>query len=189
MKSEKKIFERYEKDANQYVIQISTNNFRDLFHKFDKTSSFIKRDLDLDFAEYLFDSATDLKGRSFYISLSLQSEKKSVEFEDKVNKGIDSYFEYESNKIVKQKKKVVKRIFLHIILAISCFFISYSLSNIIDTESFLHVLFVESIIIAAWVLMWPVFSDFIYELLEAQETIKTYKKLIDADLKFSYLEY
>lgn len=186
MKSEKKILERYEKNNNKYVIRISTNNFRDLFNKFDSTSSFIKRDLDYDFADYLFESATDLKGRNFYISLYLQSEKKSVELENKVNKGIDSYFEYESHKVEKKKKQVIKKIFLHIILAVLCFFISYTLNSIINTETFLHVLFVESIIIAAWVLMWPVFSDFIYELMEAQEIIKNYKKLIDADIEFTY---
>ena len=44
----------------------------------------------------------------------------------------------------------------------------------------------ESIVIAAWVLMWPVFSDFIYELLEIKKTIKIHRKLINTELKFNY---
>ena len=161
MKTGKKILERYEKDKNRYIIQISTNGFRDLFDKFDKTSSFIKRDLDHELAEYLFDSASELEGRPFYVKFNFTSEGVSEELENKVNKGIDSYFEYEMHKSEKDKRTILKKISVHFVLAVLCIFISFTLDNIINTESFWHVLFVESIVIAAWVLMWPVFSDFI----------------------------
>ena len=187
MKSERKILERYEKENNQYIIQISTNAFRDLFNKYDRTSSFIKRDLDYDLAEYLFESASDLDGREFYICLNLYAEQQSDVLEEKVNKGIDSYFEYEAHKIEKRRRQVVKKIILHILLAVICIFISYTLDKVLTTDSFLYVLFVESIVIAAWVLMWPVFSDFIYELLDIKQTIKIYRKLVNAELKFNYL--
>jgi len=187
MKSEKKILKRYEKVDGRYIIQISTNHFRDLFNKFDRASSFIRRDLDYDLADYLFESASDLQNRPFYIRLNLHAEKQSEELEKKVNQGIDSYFEYESNKIKKRKRSIIQRIFVHIVLAILCIFISYTLNRVINTESFLYVVFVESIVIAAWVLMWPVFSDFIYELVEFRRNIKIYKKLVEAEIKFNYL--
>lgn len=187
MHSERKILERYEKENNQYIIQISTNAFKDLFNKLDRTSSFIKRDLDYDLAEYLFESASDLERREFYICLNLYAEQQSDVLEEKVNKGIDSYFEYETHKIEKQRRQVIKKIILHIILAVVCFFISYTLNQVLTIDSFLYVLFVESIVIAAWVLLWPVFSDFIYELLKIKQTIKIYRKLINAELKFNYL--
>lgn len=187
MKSEKKILERYEKENNQYAIQISTNAFRELFDKYDRTSSFIKRDLDNDLAEYLFDSASDLERREFYVCLNLYAEQQSDALEEKVNKGIDSYFEYEAHKIEKKRRKVVRKIILHITLAVICFFLSYTLNKALTTDSFLYVLFVESIAIAVWVLLWPVFSDFIYELLEIKQTLRTYRKLINAKLKFNYL--
>jgi hypothetical protein len=188
MKSERKIFERYEKENNRYIIQISTNTLRDLFNKYDRTSSFIKRDLNQDLAEYLFESASDLDGREFYVCLNLHSEKQADELEENVNRGIDSYFEYEINKIEKKREQILIKIILHVLLAIVCFFLSYMLNKFIKVDSFLYVLFVESIVIAAWVLMWPVFSDFIYELFAIRHTIKIYKKIIDADLKFNYIE-
>ena len=70
MKSKRKILERYEKSDNRYVIQISSNTFRDLFNKYDQTSSFVKRDLNYDLADYLFESASDLEGREFYVCLA-----------------------------------------------------------------------------------------------------------------------
>jgi hypothetical protein len=188
MRFVKKILKRYEKDDYRYVIKISTDYFRDLFNKFDRTSSFIKRDLDYDLADYLFDSASDLEGREFYIKINLHSENKSEELENKVNQGIDSYFDFELQKTQKRKRTVIKKIFVHIILAVICFFISYISNKIINIDTFLYVLFVRSIVIAAWVLMWPVFSDFIYELLEIIKIIKIYKKLIDAEIKFTYLK-
>jgi len=187
MKTKKGVLERYEKEDCTYIIQISTNNFRDLFNKFDRTASFIKRDLNYDFAEYLIDSAEDLDGHDFILSLNLHSENKSIELENKVNIGIDTYFEYETNIIEKKKTQIHKRIFLHILLAILCFFVSFSLNKIIGSDSFLHMLFVESTLLAAWVLMWPVFSEFIYNLLGIKKKKDIYKKLIDAELKFTYL--
>lgn len=188
MKTKKGVLERYENEDSVYIIQISTNNFRDLFNEFDRTASFIKRDLNYDFAEYLIDSAEDLDGCDFILSLHLHSENKSIELENKVNKGIDNYFEYETHIIEKKKTQIQKRVFLHILLATICFFVSFSLNKIINTDSFLHMLFVESTLIAAWVLMWPVFSDFIYKLLSFKKKIKLYKKLINAELKFTYLQ-
>lgn len=187
MKKRKSVLERYEKEGSLYVIQISTDYFRDLFNEFDRTASFIKRDLNYDFAEYLVDSAEDLDGRDFILSLNLHSESKSIELEDKVNKGIDNYFEYETNIMEKKKTQIRKRILLHIFLAVLCFFVSYSLNKIISADSFLHMLFVESTLLAAWVLMWPVFSEFIYNLLSIRKKTDIYKKLIDAELKFTYL--
>lgn len=187
MKSDRNILDRYEKEDGKYIIQISTNNFRDLFNKFDRTSSFIIRDLDYDFAEYLYESVSDLVKRDFCICLNLYQEKQSIELESKVNKGIDNYFEYEIHKNEIKKQSVVRNIFVHVFLSLICFFLSYTLSKIINVDSLMYVLFVESIVIAAWVLMWPVFSDFIYELHENKKTTEIYKRLIDADLKFNYL--
>ncbi|TFH01336.1 MAG: hypothetical protein E4H13_05205 [Calditrichales bacterium] len=187
MNSEKKILERYEKENNRYIIQISSNTFRDLFNKYDRVSSFIKRDLNSDFAEYLYESATDLYGRDFYVCLNLHTEEQSDELEDKVNKGIDNYFEYERNIVDTKRKQVVKKIIIHVLLAIVCFFISFTFNKIIIIDSFLHMLFVESLVIAAWVLMWPVFSDFFYELFKIRQTKNIYNKIIDAELKFNYI--
>ena len=107
MKSEKRILKRYERENGRYIIRISTNTFRDLFNKYDRASSFHKRDLNRDLAEYLFESASDLYRRDYFVCLNLHAEKKSAELEEKVNKGIDSYFEYEGNKIDKKRKQVL----------------------------------------------------------------------------------
>lgn len=183
----KKFFDRYEWDGKEYVISISTNHFRDLFNKFDRTSSFIKRDLDYDFAEYLYESAIDLAGKPFYIRLDLHQEKRSDNLEKKVYQGIDSYFEYEVQKIDRQMGRVIWKIIIHSVIAIGCFFISYILNKYIKTSAFYYILFVESIVIAAWVFMWPVFSDFIYKLLNTRKTRKIYNLLIDAPIVFNYI--
>lgn len=188
MKTKQSILERYEKHGNTYLIQVSTNNFKSLFNEFDRTASFIKRDLNYDFAEYLFESAEDLVCHNFKICLNLHSENKSMELEDKVNKGIDNYFEYEINLITKEKIKVKKRIFIHILIATICFFISFTLNKIINSESFFHMLFVESTLIAAWVLMWPVFSEFIYNLNGIKKKIDVYNKIISAKIEFRYMD-
>ena len=188
MKSKRKILERYEKSDNKYVIQISSNTFRDLFNKYDQTSSFVKRDLNYDLADYLFESASDLEGREFYVCLNLHAEKRSDQLEEIVNKGIDSYFEYESHKIQRKIKHIVIKIILHTALSMLCFSISFMLNRFINADSFLYVLFVESIVVAAWVLMWPVFSDFVYELVEIRKTRKIYRNIIEAELRFNYIQ-
>ena len=187
MKSEKNIFSRYEKEDNRYIIQISTNTYRDLFNKYDRTSSLIKRDLNDDLANYLFDAASDLYGRDFYICLNIHDEKRTEELEEMVNRGVDSYFEHEIHKIIKRRSQVAMKIAIHFLLAIACLFISYILNQVIALDSFLYMLFVESSVIAAWVLMWPILSDFMYDLFDIRRTLGIYKKIVDADLKFHYV--
>lgn len=184
----KKIAEYYERDGETFVIRISTNHFRDLFHKFDRSSSFVKRELDYDFADYLYESALDLDKYSFYIRIDLHAEKKSEELENKVYKGIDNYFEYEMHRVAKRMREIIRKIVIHLLLAISCIFISYYLNQHIREQAFYYILFVESIVIAAWVFMWPLFSDFFYELVDDWKTMQVYKTLIDSQIMFNYIE-
>ncbi len=185
----KKVLERYEKSDDRYIISIWTRNIRDLFISFDRSSSFAKRDLDYDFADYLYESASDLDGKPFFIRLDIHQDIHNSDMEEKVYKAIDNYFEYEINRIEKRRRKIVKKMFIHTILALLCISLSYVLTRYIKAESFLYTLFVESIVIAAWVFMWPVFSDFIYELTEEGNAKKIYRQIADAEIKFNYIPF
>lgn len=185
--NEKKVLERYEKDGKKYVISVSTNRFKDLFEDFDRSSSFLKRDLDYDFAEYLYESAEDLENREFYIRLVFHKEMESPDKEKKINQGIDNYFKYENHKLEKLNRNIAKKIVIHFLLAFLCLFTSFFFSQYLQNRSFTSVLFGESLMIASWVFMWPIFSDFIYELLANRRVEKIHQKLIDAKICFRYL--
>ncbi len=184
--SHRKVLERYEKKDDKYVVSIWIRKMRDLFRSFDRSSSFIKRDLDYEFAEYLYESATELDGKPFFIRLDIHEDQYVEEMETKVYSAIDNYFEYEINLLKKRRRRILSKVAIHMILALSCISLSYTLTKYIKSDSYLHTLFVESIIIAAWVFMWPVFSDFIYELIHEGHSKKIYQRIIDADITFNY---
>jgi len=184
--SHRKVLDRYEKIDDQYVISVWTRKIKDLFTSFDRSSSFSKRDLDYEFAEYLYESASELERKNFIIRLDIHEDQYCQELEDKVYKAIDNYFEYEINLMKKRRRKIFSKLAIHMILSIACISISYILTKYIKSDSYLHTLFVESIIIAAWVFMWPVFSDFIYELIGEGHNKKIYQRLIDAEIRFNY---
>ena len=50
----------------------------------------------------------------------------------------------------------------------------------------LYMIFNEGLSIAIWVLMWPVFSEFLVDIKEELNKIKTYKRLLNVKLIIKY---
>jgi hypothetical protein len=182
------IINRYKKNRKGIVVlDITIQSYKNLFNKYDLNSSFIKRDLNQDLADYLIESVEDIGSNEFKIQINLPKKEEKLIDETKIERSINGYYSYLIGISKKSIFKIAKRILIHMFIAIILLFTYLILGQKMhNNPSLIESAFIESLAIAMWVLMWPIFSDFIYEILDEQKLIKIYKKIRFAKIEFNY---
>lgn len=183
------LLSRYDQDTDgHYIINTRVNNCNSLFSEFDFASSLWNRDLREEFVDYLVESADEIGTRNkFLLQLRLPENEKEEGFTGKFSKAITSYFLYLIHISRKSIKKIVNKIIINFVISISflilIFFTGKTMEN---SDSMLYMIYNEGLSIAIWVLMWPVFSEFLLNIKEELNKIRTYKRLQNVKLLIKY---
>ncbi len=183
------LLSRYDQDADgNYIINTRVDNSNSLFCEFDFASSLWNRDLREEFVEYLIDSADEIGGRNkFLLQLRLPENEKEEGFSGRFSKAITSYFLYLMHISRKDIKKIVNKILTNFAISISFLILVFFTGKTMeDSDSMLYMIFNEGLYIAIWVLMWPVFSEFLLDIKEEVNKIKIYKRLLNVKLIIKY---
>lgn len=185
------ILERYDKtDDGKYIVSIKADSYKALFNEYDFSSSFWKRDLREDFVAYLIDCVDEIGLKNNFILKVLLpgSENRDNNIEEKFNNALHHYFYYLIHLSKKEIKKILSRISFNFTISIALLSVSFITDHMHgDNDSFLYSLLSEGLYIAIWVLMWPVFSDFLFDLKESLYKIKIYKRVLKAEVIHEYL--
>ncbi len=183
------VLERYDKtDKGEYIISIKADSYKALFNEFDFSSSFWKRDLREAFVNYLIDCADEIGLKnSFILTIILPESEATPAVEQKFNSALKHYFYYLIHLSRKGIKKIITKISFNFIISIAllivAFFTNQSEGN---KNSMLYSIFNEGLYIAIWVLMWPVFSDFLFDLKEELGNIRIYKRISGVTISHKY---
>ena len=175
------IIKRYSKDKNgKIIINISLPNQKFAFERFDTTTSYAHRDLHKDFAEYLYGCVNEIGNNSFVIRIDFpKKEEKNVNGHE-IKKSITNYFTYMANLSRLDMRKIIYRTIFHITLSIVLLASLLFISPHVEDGALHTMMFIEGLTIAAWVFMWPVFSDFMYKVLHERKNMKIIKKILSA---------
>ncbi|EKD83644.1 MAG: hypothetical protein ACD_39C00545G0002 [uncultured bacterium] len=154
---------RYEftKDGKA-IIDISVESMNDLFNSFDKKATFVKRELDQDFVDYIIDSVKEVGDREFLIRVSIDQEYNMLQ-ENILRKAVANYFSYlyqiENRNLRKEMQKFTMLMLLGIVL-----FTMVSLYKLPETEEIelWKNIFHEGVIVAAWVAIWEAVTSLIF---------------------------
>jgi hypothetical protein len=88
------IFSRYESFSDsRLAIDVSVGKIAELFEDFDSAASYIKKDLDQDFVDYLIESVQEIGRNDFVIRINLP-EHVQEKHRERVRKSMKSYFQY-----------------------------------------------------------------------------------------------
>ncbi|MBU1106186.1 MAG: hypothetical protein KKB51_05910 [Candidatus Riflebacteria bacterium] len=144
------------------IIDISVESMNDLFNSFDKKASFVKRELDQDFVDYITDSVKELGDSNFLIKVSIDQEYNMLQ-ENILRKAVANYFSYlyqvENRNLRKEMRKFLMLILLGIVL-----FAAISVNkppNTSEIELWKQIV-QEGIVIAAWVAIWEAVTSLIF---------------------------
>ena len=179
------IFSRYESHSGKRLaIDVSVGRIEELFEDFDSAASYVKKDLDQDFVEYLIESVRELGSYDFVIRINLPVPVQE-RYRKRVRKSIKSYFRYTELLERRRLRMMLWKSFLLFCLGMSLLMISLTLKeNIGHLSGVMQELMVEGLTVAAWVSLWSAFGGLIFELAGIIADIRVYRRIAGREVVF-----
>lgn len=179
------IFSRYESHSTKRLaIDVSVGKIEELFEDFDSAASYVKKDLDQDFVEYLIDSVREIGSYDFVIRIHLPVHVQE-KHRKRLRKSIKSYFRYLELLERRKLSSMSWRSFLlfglgMLLLALSMVF----RQNMVHAESVIQELLVEGLTVAAWVSLWQAFANLLFRLAGIIINIRIYRRIASREVVF-----
>lgn len=179
------IFSRYESHSSKRLaIDVSVGKVEELFEDFDSAASYVKKDLDQDFVDYLIESVREVGSYDFVIRINLPSQVQE-KHRKRVRKSIKNYFRYLELLERQKLQKMLWRSFLLFCLGMLLLTLSLILKgNMEQLSSMMQELLIEGLTVAAWVSLWSAFASLIFELAGIITDIRIYRKIASREVVF-----
>jgi hypothetical protein len=179
------IFSRYEPHSSRRLaIDVSVGKVEELFEDFDSAASYVKKDLDQDFVDYLIESVQEIGSYDFVIRINLPvlvQEK----YRKRVRKSIRSYFRYLELLERRKLRKMLWRSTLLFSLGMLLLILSMTLKGSMQHLSgMMQELMIEGLTVAAWVSLWSAFGSLIFELANIITDIRIYRRIASREVVF-----
>jgi len=184
------IFSRYESDSRKRLaIDVSVGRIEELFEDFDSAASYVKKDLDQDFVDYLIDSVREIGRYDFVIRIHLPvlvPEK----HRERVRKSIKSYFMYLELLERRKLRKMLGRSLLLFVMGMFLLALSMLLKgNMEHVTGVIKELLTEGLTVAAWVSLWSAFASLIFELGRRISNIRLFRRIASREVVFKEREW
>lgn len=179
------IFSRYESHSNRRLaIDVSIGKIEELFEDFDSAASYVKKDLDQDFVDYLIESVQEIGSYDFVIRINLPIHVQE-KHRKRVRKSIKSYFRYLELLERRKLRKTLWKSFLLFCLGMLLLTVSLIFrGNAGYLSGMMQELLVEGLTIAAWVSLWTAFAGLIFEFTGIIADIRIYRRIAGREVVF-----
>lgn len=183
------IFSRYESHSNRCLaIDVSVGRIEELFEDFDSAASYVKKDLDQDFVDYLIESVREIGSYDFVIRIHLPKLVQE-KHRKRVRKSIRSYFRYLELLERRKLRKLVWKCSLLFCLGMLLLSLSLNLrGNMVQLSGMMQDLVIEGLTVAAWVSLWSAFASLIFELTGIITDTRIYRRIASREVVFKERE-
>lgn len=182
------VLSRYERDnTGRVIIDVSAVRTDDLYNNFDKSSPYIRRDLDKDLTDYLISCVQELDGEPFVIRFTLLTPMEETHIE-RVSGSVKGYFAYIHGMERRSRLHRLKRSagFLFLGLAILSSLIWNGRAHS-DFRSIAGSVLAEGLSVVAWVSMWEAVAGVMMEWIPHRRRLDVYRRLVEAELMFRFI--
>jgi hypothetical protein len=172
------ILNRYEfLSDKRLAIDVSVGKIEELFEDFDSAASFVKKDLDQDFVDYLIECVREINKYDFVIRINLPVSVQE-DHRKRLRKSIKSYFRYLELLSRQNLRKMLWHSFLLFCLGMFLLTISLNLKgNVEHFGTMVEDLLIEGLTVAAWVSLWAAFANLIFKLTRIISEIRIYRRI------------
>lgn len=179
------IFSRYESHSSRRLaIDVSVGKIEELYEDFDSAASYVKKDLDQDFVDYLIECVREIGGYDFVIRIHLPTLVQE-KHRKRLRKSIRSYFRYMELLERRKLRKMLWKSFLLSCLGMFLLIISMTIrGNVGQLSVMMQDLIIEGLTIAAWVSLWSAFAGLIFELAGIINDIRIYRRIASREVIF-----
>jgi hypothetical protein len=184
----KSVLSRYARtEDGRVILDVYTDRLEDLYHDFDRSAPYAKKDLDPEFVDYLIACAREIGKSDFVIRINLPSPP-SEEAASRVNKSIPNYFMYLRQLERDNMSKVFRTSIT--LLGIGLGVLAASLwvhQKFSAADSIPSKVFAEGLTVAAWVSLWESLATFLIQWPPHRKEVKLYERLARAPIGFRHL--
>jgi len=179
------VLSRYESHSSRRLaIDVSVGKIEELYEDFDSAASYVKKDLDQDFAEYLIESVREIRSNDFVIRINLPVQV-TEKHRERLQRSIKNYFRYLEFLEQRKLRKMLWRSFLLFCLGMFLLVISMTLKgNAGHLSGVMEELIIEGLTVAAWVSLWSAFANLIFELAGIIGNIRLFRRIADREVVF-----
>lgn len=179
------VLSRYERDeAGRVIIDVSASRPDDLYNNFDKSSPYIRRDLDKGLADYLVSCVQELDDAPFVIRFTILSPMEESRIA-RLRRSVKEYFVYLRGLEHLSLAQMLKRSTGYLVLGLGI------LAGVIWTarvngprESIIGSVVQEGFTVVAWVSLWEAFAVVLLEWLPHRKNLQVYRRIAEAELLF-----
>ena len=181
----KTVIDRYEKtDKNEAVIDISIPAVDRLYHNFDKTAPYHRKELDEELVYYITECVEELGNYPFIIRISLEKMPDSRLME-RVQKSINSYYVYLKEIEMRSVKRMFRRFAILFLIGLILLVLAIiATRRFASREGVMTEVFVQGLTIAAWISLWESVAGVLLEWRPLRENIALCNRIISAPVVF-----
>ncbi len=180
----KKLYQ-FDEERGKFILDVQLEDYRDAYSEWD-FSPFINRDLDEDLMEYLLQCSFEIPLKyeiviKFYIlnqTVNESREKRSIT-------GIYNFFQYQIRRLNFQRNGILKRIISFALLGSVLLMSGAYFGDHIERSLITGVL-VEGLFIGGWVMLWEMFSAWLFDIKDVRYKKKHFQRLLDAEIQYRY---
>jgi len=183
------IFSRYDAHSSRRLaLDVSVGRVEELFEDFDSAASYVKKDLDQDFVDYLIESVREIGSYDFVIRINLPNHVQE-RHRKRVRKSINYYFRYLELLEQRKLRKMLWKSFLLFCLGMFLLAVSMTLKgNVSNVDGVIQELMTEGLTVAAWVSLWSAFGGLIFELGRIIVNIRLFRRIASREVVFKEKE-
>lgn len=185
MKKKKHILDRYSRTADgRIIIEVNIEKVEYLYDNFDKTSPYLKKELEQGVVEYITESVHEIGREDFVISFQLASMPDDA-LAERVTTSIDNYFFYLKELKLRELGRMVRTSLILLIIGVAILALSAWVNlSVIGEKTVIKTIFAEGLTVAAWVSLWESLATFLINWTPHRRQIKTYERIAAAKILF-----
>lgn len=180
---------RYERDGQGVIIiDVSANRVEDLYNNFDRSSPYIRRDLDKDLVDYLVGCVGELVSLPFVIRFTIAGPIEETR-PAKVQSSVKEYFRYLLERERRGMLRMFRRSAIFLAVGIAILLASFSARRLSGAGD--HVVadvLTEGLMIAAWVSLWEAIAVFLVDWFPHRKSLLVFQSIANAELIFRFIE-
>ncbi|MDH4203432.1 MAG: hypothetical protein OEV87_11145 [Phycisphaerae bacterium] len=184
----KTVLNRYEiNEKEQVMIDVSVQTVEHLYHDFDKTAPYYRKELDQEFVDYLTECVQEIGKYPFVVRISLEKMPDEI-LMDRVQKSINSYYIYLKEVEIRSMKRIFRRFVILFVTGLVLLVLAILATRRATLhEGVIAEVFAQGLTIAAWVSLWEALVNIFLEWRPCRENIRLYNRVIDSQTIFRHL--
>ncbi len=177
---------RYDPDDDTYVIDISLDNYMEIFNEWDR-SPLKRKDMNHELFDYLEEAAYEIPLKyKTKIVFGIPESVKDKKRQESAITGLKNNFRYVIHFINRTIMTNNRKSFLFTVMGLIFIVMSTVFEKFMQDTFFFSVL-AQGIFVGGWVLLWEAFSLFLFISYDHRNRRKRYRRYLESKIEFTYI--